>query len=188
PERAACVQRGVELADERANVALDAHTGNAKARKRLDEINAAIASHASELASYDAALKVAGERLRDAQAAEAREQDKANAKALRGEIKTLLAASELADEALAQLVVAGNALKAAIDQINALGFPHPTHMQLLTHGERVCKTVLMQTPWARGFEHIAPGDRRQFSDIIPQWAAMLERAVAEKLGEKAVAA
>src|SRR5262249_9734736 len=71
-KRAACVKRGTELADERAAVALAAHTGDAKARKRLDEINAAIASHASELASFDAALKAAGERLLRAQSAEAK--------------------------------------------------------------------------------------------------------------------
>jgi hypothetical protein len=30
-KRAACIQKGTELADERANVALSAHTGDAKA-------------------------------------------------------------------------------------------------------------------------------------------------------------
>jgi hypothetical protein len=40
-KRAACVQRGTELQHERANVALLAHTGDAKARKRLDELRAA---------------------------------------------------------------------------------------------------------------------------------------------------
>jgi hypothetical protein len=43
-------------------VALDAHTGDGKARKRLDEINAAVATHASELQSLDAALRAAGEK------------------------------------------------------------------------------------------------------------------------------
>src|SRR5690242_18631209 len=72
-KRAACVKRGTELADERAAVALDAHTGNIKARKRLDEINTAIATHGSELASLGAAIKAAGERLQQAQAAEAKQ-------------------------------------------------------------------------------------------------------------------
>jgi hypothetical protein len=38
-KREACVRRGIELQDERANVALSAHTGDAKARTRLDVIN-----------------------------------------------------------------------------------------------------------------------------------------------------
>ena len=61
-KREQCVRRGIELADARAAIALDAHTGNSKARKQLDEINGQIATHASELASYDAALRAAGER------------------------------------------------------------------------------------------------------------------------------
>jgi hypothetical protein len=42
-KRIKCVAHGTELQDERANVALAAHTGDVKARKRLDEINAALA-------------------------------------------------------------------------------------------------------------------------------------------------
>jgi hypothetical protein len=45
-KREECVRHGVELQDDRANVALAAHTGDARARKRLDEINAAVAAHA----------------------------------------------------------------------------------------------------------------------------------------------
>src|SRR5262245_11737392 len=69
-KRPACVARGTDLADERAAVALDAHTGNAVARKRLDEINAAIAAHGSELASLDAAIAVAKHNVESAKANE----------------------------------------------------------------------------------------------------------------------
>jgi hypothetical protein len=62
-KREACVRAGTELHDERANVPLSAHTGDAKARKRLDEINTAVATHASELASLDAALRAAADKL-----------------------------------------------------------------------------------------------------------------------------
>ena len=49
-KRIKCVAHGTELQDERANVALAADTGDVKGRKRLDEINAALAVHSSELA------------------------------------------------------------------------------------------------------------------------------------------
>jgi chromosome segregation ATPase len=78
-KRSACIARGTELQDERANVALDAYTSDPKARRRLDEINAAVATHASELASLDAALRVAAERLDRARAAEATASDRAAA-------------------------------------------------------------------------------------------------------------
>jgi hypothetical protein len=51
-----CVKRGTELSDERANTALGAHTGDAKAAKRLQEIHTALTTQGSELASFDAAL------------------------------------------------------------------------------------------------------------------------------------
>jgi hypothetical protein len=47
-KRADAIKAGTELQDERANVALAAHTGDAKARKRLDEINETLAVHTSE--------------------------------------------------------------------------------------------------------------------------------------------
>jgi hypothetical protein len=75
-KRAACVKRGTELADERAATALEAHTGNAKAAKRLGEIHTALATQSSELASFDAALNAAGEHHAAAQAAKAREVDR----------------------------------------------------------------------------------------------------------------
>jgi hypothetical protein len=56
-KRAACVQRGTELAAERDGIALEACTGNGKAAKRLAEIHAAIAVQSSELATFDAAKK-----------------------------------------------------------------------------------------------------------------------------------
>ena len=44
-KRGDAVRHGTELADERANVALAAHTGDDKAAKRLQEIHQAIAVH-----------------------------------------------------------------------------------------------------------------------------------------------
>jgi chromosome segregation ATPase len=85
-KRSACVRHGTELQDERANVALSAHTGDAKARKRLDEINSEIAVHSSELASLDAALGAASERLEKARQHEAQKADRQRATALRQEL------------------------------------------------------------------------------------------------------
>jgi hypothetical protein len=62
-KREVCVRRGSELADQRANVALAAHTGDQKAAKKLEQIHQAIIVHDGELASIDAALKAAGDRL-----------------------------------------------------------------------------------------------------------------------------
>src|SRR6478736_2949676 len=70
-KREAIVARGRELSDERSAIALDAHTGDKAASKKLMEINAALALHVSEIEGIDAALKSADAKLSAAQAAEA---------------------------------------------------------------------------------------------------------------------
>jgi hypothetical protein len=75
-KRDALVARGVELADERASIALAAHTGDSKASKRLLEVNAALAVRASEVESIDAAIKAAGEKCAAAEQAEVRKDDR----------------------------------------------------------------------------------------------------------------
>jgi DNA repair exonuclease SbcCD ATPase subunit len=120
-KRAACVRRGTEWADERAATALEAHTGNKAARQRLDEINTALATHASELASFDAALVRAGEQLAAAQAAKAREQDCEQACEQRSAFSRLARAGVAADEALAALVEASHEIHEAMDALHAAG-------------------------------------------------------------------
>src|SRR5262249_43518711 len=138
-KRAACVKRGTELADERAAVALDAHTGNAKARKRLDEINAGIAAYGSELASFDAAIKAAGERLQQAQNAEAKAEERRIALEIRKLAKELKEAGKLADEGLAMFADATNAMHDTVCRLNALGLGNPSAMQFVSLGERAVR-------------------------------------------------
>lgn len=63
-KREACLRTGVELQDERTALAYSAHAdSDAKAKNRLEEVHALIATHASELANLDAALRAACERV-----------------------------------------------------------------------------------------------------------------------------
>src|SRR5262249_25636972 len=129
-KRAACVKRGTELADERAAVALDAHTGNVKARKRLDEINAANAAHGRELASLGAAIKAAGESLKKAEAAAALEADRklaAEARVIVDRIDSLFAS---ADTHFKQAFEALKAADGRIEELHQLGFAFPTALQV----------------------------------------------------------
>jgi hypothetical protein len=184
--RNACVQAGTELADERANVALAAHTGNAKARKRLDEINAAIATHASELASFDAAIKAAGERLHQAQAAEARDQDKVAAEALREVVSKIGERMRKADKYFAAAIGELNAANAELDQVHALGSAFPSKQQLAVNAIMALKTWLRNLPehWHREFiEALPPNQRRTFAAFWERMQGPLESSIAARLGE-----
>jgi uncharacterized coiled-coil protein SlyX len=116
-KRAVCIKHGTELNNERANVALDAHTGDAKARKRLDEINVAVATHQSELQSLDAALRAAADKLAKARDHEARSADRALANEVKKVCEDFVASAERLDALGAEY--AENA--EAMEQLGARG-------------------------------------------------------------------
>ncbi len=94
------------LASERARVALAAHTGDEPSRKRLDEINAEISVHTSEVASVEAALSEARNNVIAAEAGVAGE-DQARRQAEARRISDLiLAEAERFDQAANAMVAA----------------------------------------------------------------------------------
>ena len=83
-KRDVLVTRGQELATIRASVAFKALSeGDATSRRKLDEINRESVVHDHELASIDAALVTARQRLEAAQRHAARMADRAKAAELR---------------------------------------------------------------------------------------------------------
>lgn len=143
----ACVRHGTELQAERANVALAAHTGDAKSRKRLDEINTAIATHASELASLDAALRAAADRLTKAREHEAAAADRALAKEVRKACSEFVARAERLDQLGVEYSDNAQALEALGAWLNSHGFP-PTGQQRVTFFSLAVHSFLMHLPAA----------------------------------------
>ena len=72
--------RGVELGDERSQIALAAHTGDANARKRLDALNREISTHYSEVDGLHSAIKAQEKVVEQAKRDEATAQQRDNAK------------------------------------------------------------------------------------------------------------
>src|SRR5262249_18474024 len=187
-KHAACVKRGTELADERAAVALDAHTGNVKARKRLDEINAAIATHGSELSSIDAAIKAAGERLQQAQASQSQTQARKVARERLKRARIIVEHARTLDDANTIRVEASRAIADELTEMRSLahgiGLFVPSHDQFLALGSRADHTAGMQTPFARDVaEHLPPRARRTHSSYAVSWCAAITKAVAALVGE-----
>jgi len=185
-KREACVKRGTELADERANVALDAHTGNARAAKRLAEIHTAIATHGSELASIDAAIKAAGERLQQVRQAVARDQDKISAQALREIVTKIGERMRKADKYFAAAIAELNAAHDELELVHANGSAFPTGQQLAVNAVMALKTILRQLPehWHREFvEAIPPNMRRGFAQFWARMEEPLQASIRQRLGE-----
>jgi hypothetical protein len=170
-KRAKCVQDGTALADERASVALAAHTGDDKAAKRLEEIHKAIVVHGSELASLDAALKAAGDRLSAAKAAEARAEAHRRELEWRKEAAALREDFETLDEAAVDLAEAAVNARDRLIRTRQLG-PTPTDQQFLALGARALKSHLMTTPWMdHDLGPLPPSERRNFMSLFAVWIA-----------------
>jgi hypothetical protein len=72
--------------------------------------------------------------------------------------------------------------------IHALGVPSPTSEQWRVNGGICLRTMLQTLPplWARDFEFqmLAPNQKRNFKPLVDGWAAMIERDISARLGEK----
>src|SRR5258708_2434127 len=74
------IQKRTELSDEKQKISFAAHSGDAKARQRLDKINSETAVFTSEFESIEAAITEANARLNVAKAAESLAVDREAAK------------------------------------------------------------------------------------------------------------
>lgn len=188
-KRRALIEKNVELADERQRIAFLAHSGDKKARARLDAINSEASIYVSELQSIEAAGREANNRLDTAQRAEAMAADKAAALQLREKLAKLTELGLIIDDCFADLNSAGTEMKEVLNAIHSLGCPSPTHEQLRVLGALALKTALQGTPiWAKEFEPIPPNQRRTFRSLVIGWQDMIERNIEQRLGEKKDAA
>jgi hypothetical protein len=105
-KRAQFVQQRSALCDERDDVALRAYIGDVQARKRLDAINVALATHVSEmeLASLDAALRAAGKRVAAVKQAIGHETARQHVKRLHEQLNALKQMAEPLDACLGRVV------------------------------------------------------------------------------------
>jgi hypothetical protein len=182
-KRDALVAHGIELNEQRQQVSYAAHTGDAAARKKLDNINREAALHDSERRSLDAAISEAAARVSQAQAAEAREQDRANALALREELQMFCQHAMGLDEAFTKIVEVAPALQESLSKMHSLGCDFPSHEQLGVLGYNCVLTALRQTPWDRRFDPIPPNLRRDFTTLVMGWHDKIEADIAARLGE-----
>jgi hypothetical protein len=184
-KRADAIRRGVDLADERSNIAFQAHTTNdAAAAKRLQEIHQQIAVHGSELASLDAAIRAASAKVEAAQAALAVEVQKVDALRLRTASRAFTAHMRKLDKALDDLVNTLYDAEPIRQQLGALGVG-PSHEQFVVLGERPMLNALADTVFEGRIGRIlAPNERTSFTALAEAWTRSHEAAVASILGEQ----
>jgi hypothetical protein len=175
-KRDRAVKRSAEIATARAQLGCSVHADNDKvARGKLDKLNAEEASLAGETKGIGDALAEASKRLAAAHQAAEAEAAKANAVEVRKLLASFIEAAKDCDALLADFNASVTELNQALSAIHARGVAFPTHMQLQSLGKYCLLTALNKTPWAREFEIVAPGQRREFTPLVSQWVANIER-------------
>src|SRR6516225_88215 len=125
-KRDALVARGNELATIRASVAYKALSeDDATAKQKLDQINEESVSHSHELASVDAALVTARQKLAAAQQHEVKQAEREQAKELRVVLDQFVETATQRDEALADVATLGHNLHQIQARMQELGAAVP---------------------------------------------------------------
>jgi hypothetical protein len=183
-KRDVLVDRGKELATIRASVAFKALSeGDAAATAKLDQINKESVVQDHELASIDAALTTARQRLEAAQRHEARIAERAKAEALRAAVKQFCNHAAALDSSLDILVESSIGLEQALVEIHRAGSQFPSDAQLLSLGSRVLLGALSRTTFRREFAAVPPLERnRSMVAIARQWSEVVERGIQQRLG------
>ena len=181
-KRAALIERGKELATIRASLAYSALAdGDDKSRAKLDKLNIEAATHNSEVAAVEAAIKTANERLAVARNHEAKQADRASARELSVVLDQFTRTAAELDRVLADVARLGHALHQIQVQMAQLGSPVPNGAQLDSLGFRCLLTACAATPWHRHFQVLAPHERRSFSDLIAIWTDTNRKHLASRL-------
>jgi hypothetical protein len=184
-KRDALVQRGRQLDQIRASYAFAAHARNDEmARRKLDQVHKETAEHGSELASIDAALKTAQQRLEAAKQHQAKQADREQAKALRDALQQFIQHAAGVDSALEVLVTSCNGLQQSLTAMHRSGSQFPSDAQLQSLGGRVLLGALSKTPFRRNFETLPPLERnRTMTQVAQQWGDTVERSIQQRLGD-----
>ena len=183
-----------KLAHEHANLegeikrhAYAAHArDDRKAKAALDQLMERALRIDIERKSVAGAIEEATTRVEAARKAEARDQDRVNAEALREVVARMGERMKRADKHFAAAIDELNAANAELDQVHALGSAFPTGQQFAVNAIMALQTWLRQLPDHMHREFVPalpPNQRRSFAGFWSRMEEPLESSIAARLGE-----
>lgn len=177
-------ERAKEISAERQALGFKAHAeADARAIKQLATLAAEAAEIEAERETLAGAMREASLRVVAARNAEAEAAAEVNAKAIRKTLGEFVECGHALQEALDDVGQLGKHQQNLLSELHGLGVGFPSHEQLSTLGWQAVQTALMNSPWHRRSEHLAPSQRRNFAALVDGWAATVERGLAQRLGE-----
>jgi len=175
----------------RTEIAFEAHANGGEAKKELDKLNKARATHIAEIESLEAAHQESSRRVADAEHVEAMREDSVKAERGMEIAAALVERGQKIDEALRVLAEELHGYKADLDELNfQCGIMAPNVRQFQATGIRVLRTVIAFTPLRDAVEFIAPGERRNMSETSIGHAEAITRIAEPRMikeSEEAVA-
>jgi hypothetical protein len=157
---------GQELAATRRERAYKAHIqdGDGILKRDLEHVIAAISINDGMLVSIAEAVGEAETKLMLAKAYAADVAAQAKAASILEIVGALKEAGVEMDAACRTLHETGKVLVGLLSQLRAAGISSPTHDQLDVLGDQALRTAILDTPWGKRYERLAPNQRRSFRD------------------------
>jgi hypothetical protein len=187
-ERSNLLDRQAQHGDKRKALAFDSHSGDAKARKLLDELQHEAAEIEIQIRNIDAARAEGQSRLLVAEALEQQERDAVKAAELRKVLARFTASGREVENALAALVRSSKEMRTALNELHAGGISSLRHEVVDALGFRALSTRLRETIWGKNFRPLGFDEKRDFADLIASWSAAIEGAITMQLGKRTDAA
>jgi hypothetical protein len=160
----------LELEGERSELSYAAmFERDAKAAKRVGEINTELARLGNETVVLNAALDEAGRRDAAAKAAERDGQERDNATKALALLDTFAQRGAALDEWFDKMIAEYTALCSEFRELEKLGFSPTTYRMVAITMRTAMLTKLMGTDLK--IQHLAPGDRKTFQGAIESWSA-----------------
>jgi hypothetical protein len=189
-KRSELLARSTELTTIRASVAYKALSeDDATARATLDRINKETGQLGAEVASLDAALVTAREKLEAAQRHEARAVQANHAQAIRSEWSGAEKDFADVDQGLNLAADAARRLYERYGRMQQHGLKPPPQLTLMLSDVVVSYLMAMPKPlWQQfnhqGLEHLPPNRRRNAASLGDVWGPQAERQAAAIGGEQ----
>jgi hypothetical protein len=162
--------------------------GDVAAVAELDKIADLIMRHDQKLREISSALATAGLRLQQARQAEAQAQGRGVARELLKRAARLVQLGQTLDDANRIRVEASCAISEELQTMrqiaHGLGVFVPSEQQFLSLGERAERTTLMEMPFHRIAERLAPNEKRNHSSYAQPWRDQIVKGCAALLGDK----
>ncbi len=158
-----------------SEISFDANTGDAAARKALDKANAATTTVSLEIENLRSAIEEAKRRLAEAERAEEHAALAANGDKARVIGDSLLERSEKIDRAFVYIRAELEGFKTDLDELHSLGLANPRAEQFKVLGGLALSTALMGLPLKSERDHLAPKERRSFTDLAAGWRTSIHR-------------